>query len=129
MSLSRRDKENKGYHKLLIWQRARELAILTYKLTENFPRSEEFGLKSQIRRSVVSVVLTIVEGHRKSSRKEFLHFLDISISSLSELEAAWELSVDLKLIEEENYNTLDDKITEMAFLLSSFISGVKRSTV
>src|SRR5438105_967736 len=71
------NKNSKGYHKLLVWQRAREFVILVYKYTEFFPKSEEFGLKSQLRRTVISVVLTIVEGYRRHTTKDFLHFLSI----------------------------------------------------
>ena len=121
-----KNKNFKGYHKLLIWQRARELVILIYKYTDNFPKAEEFGLKGQLRRAAVSVVLTIVEGHRRQSRKEFLHFLDISISSLSEVEAACELSLDLGFLTEKLYEEVDSKISEEAFLLGSFIKGLKK---
>ena len=53
-------KDEKGYHKLLVWQRARELVLIIYKYTEDFPKSEEFGLRGQLRRAAVSVVLNIV---------------------------------------------------------------------
>lgn len=121
-----RDKTNKGYHKLLIWHRARELVLLIYKHTENFPKSEEFGLKGQLRRAAVSIVLTIVEGHRKASKKEFLHYLDMSVSSGAEVEAAWELSLDLKFINEEVYSIVEAKRSEVAFLLGSFIKALKK---
>lgn len=121
-----RDKTNKGYHKLLIWQKARELVLLIYKHTENFPKSEEFGLKGQLRRASVSIVLTIVEGHRKASRKEFLHYLDMAVSSAAEVEAAWELSFDLGFINSEIYSVVESKRAEVAFLLGSFINGLKK---
>ncbi len=122
-----RDKKDKGYHKLLIWQKSRELVLLVYKYTEDFPKSEEFGLKGQIRRSVVSVVLTIVEGYRRSSRKEFLRFLDISSGSLAEVETAWELSLDLSFITHETYNEVEYKREEVGFLSEAFIKGLKRT--
>lgn len=121
-----RDKVNKGYHKLLIWQKARELVLLVYKYTENFPRSEEFGLKGQLRRASVSVVLTIVEGHRKASKKEFLRYLDMSVASATEVEAALELSLDLKFINEEIYSVIESKRAEVAYLLGVFITGLKK---
>lgn len=120
-----RNKTNKGYHKLLVWQKARELVVLIYQHTDNFPKAEEFGLKGQLRRAAVSVVLTVVEGHRRNSRKEFLHFLDIAISSLAEVEAAWELSLDLGFIKEEVYAGVEAKRSEVGFLLSSFIKSLK----
>lgn len=121
-----RDKTNKGYHKLLIWQRARELILLIYRHTESFPKAEEFGLKGQLRRAGVSVVLTIVEGHRRNSRKEFLHFLDISVASLTEVEAALELSSDLGFINQEVFDEVETKRSEVAFLLGALIKGLKR---
>lgn len=120
------DKREKGYHKLVIWQKARELVLLIYKYTENFPRTEEFGLKGQLRRAAVSVALTIVEGHRKQSKKEFLHFLDIAAGSLAEVEAAWELSLDLGFITEAVYEEVENKRMEEAVVLNAFIKGVKK---
>lgn len=81
------DKTGKGYHKLIVWQKAREFVSLIYKYTDDFPRSEEFGLKGQIRRASVSVVLNIVEGYRRRSTKEFLRFIDFAQASLTEVEA------------------------------------------
>lgn len=119
------NKRDKGYHKLVIWQKARELVLLIYKYTDNFPKAEEFGLKGQLRRAAVSVVLTIVEGHRKQSKKEFLHFLDIAAGSLAEVEAAWELSLDLGFITETVYEEVENKRMEEAVVLNAFIKGVK----
>ena len=108
-----RNKAEKGYHKLLIWQRARELVLLIYKYSESFPKVEEFGLKGQLRRAAVSVVLTIVEGHRRTSRRDFLHFLNIAISSLTEIEAGWELSSDLGFISSTAYQKVELKRAEV----------------
>lgn len=121
-----KDKVGKGYYKLLIWQKARELALLVYKNTEEFPKSEEFGLRGQLRRASVSVVLTIAEGYRRNSRKEFLHYLNMAISSVAEVEAAWELSLDLKFISEGVYEEVEMKRGEEAYLLESFIKGLNR---
>ncbi len=119
------NKTDKGYHKLLIWQKARQLVRRIYKYTEDFPKAEEFGLKGQLRRAGVSVVLTIVEGHRKKSRKEFLHFLDMAVSSLTEIEAAWELCLDLGFITLEIYQQVEENRSEEAVLLNAFIKGLK----
>jgi four helix bundle protein len=119
------DKVNKGYHKLIVWQRARELVRLIYKHTESFPKAEEFGLKGQLRRAAVSVVLNIVEGYRKSTTKEYLHFLNISDGSLAELEAALEIVLDLQFIPKANYEILENKRSEVGYLLSQLIKSLK----
>ena len=59
-----------------MWQKAKELTLLMHKYTEGFPKSEEYGIRGQLRRATVSAVLTIVDGHRRASRKEFVHYLN-----------------------------------------------------
>ncbi len=120
-----KDKINKGYHKLLVWQRSRELVKLIYKYTAEFPKSEEFGLKGQLRRAAVSVVLNLVEGYRRNSTKEFLYFLSNAVASVAEVEAAWELCLDLGFISEEIYKEVDEKISENAYLFSNFVKSLK----
>lgn len=73
-----------GYKRLVAWQIADKLAWGVYFVTDQFPKSELFGLTSQLRRAVLSVVLDIVEGYARESRREFKHFLKISLGSLAE---------------------------------------------
>jgi four helix bundle protein len=120
------NKTDKGYHKLLIWQKARELVRLIYKFTENFPRSEEFGLKSQLRRAGVSVVLTIVEGYRRNSKKQFIYFLNVSTGSLAEIEAGSELSHDLNFLNTEVFEAIDIKRGEVAYLVDQFTKSLSK---
>jgi len=65
----------KGYHKLILRQRLKDLIKLVYLLTEKLPRSEEFGLKSQMRRATVSVLSNFVEGYLKTSVKHKINKL------------------------------------------------------
>lgn len=102
-------KDGKGYHKLIVWQVAREFVLLVYQLTEMFPKSEEFGLKGQLRRASVSIALNIVEGYRRTTRKESLQFLSIANGSLSECEAAVEISHCLHYFSTENFEILEKK--------------------
>lgn len=121
-----RDKTDKGYHRLLIWKKSYELVLEIYEITKTFPKAEEYGLTSQIRRASVSIVLNIVEGYRRNGKKEFLHFLNISQSSLAELEAALELSFGLKFIDNESYQKIDNLVSEMAYLLAAFMTSIKK---
>jgi four helix bundle protein len=69
-------KDIKGsFKELLVWQRAIELSLATYRLTESFPASERFGLTSQLRRASVSVASNIAEGYGRSTRGEYVLFL------------------------------------------------------
>lgn len=117
--------EKKGYHKLIVWQRARELVKVVYINSDLFPKSEEFGLKSQIRRASVSVVLNIVEGYRRRSTKDYLHFLNIAQGSLTEVEAILELCLDLEYVTESTYQILEQKRGEVAYLLFKLINSLQ----
>ncbi|QWV92757.1 four helix bundle protein [Geomonas oryzisoli] len=76
----------RSYRDLKVWQVGVELVGQIYEITRSFPKSEVFGLTSQIQRAAVSVPSNIAEGHARGSRREFLHFLTISLGSLAELE-------------------------------------------
>jgi four helix bundle protein len=64
-----------SYRDLVVWNKAMELVTEIYRVNQNFPKEELFGLMSQIRRAAVSVPSNIAEGHGKLSRKEYQHFL------------------------------------------------------
>lgn len=118
------DKSSKSYHKLILWEKLRELLILTYKLTELLPKSEEFGLKSQMRRAVVSVVSNFVEGYLKRSVKEKSHFMEIAETSLLELEAQSEVCVVLNYWNSKEYAEFDKKRSEAGYFLYRYKSKV-----
>jgi len=76
----------KSYRDLLVWQKAIELALLVYRMTEGFPKREIYGLASQLRRASVSVPSNIAEGYGRAGRREYLQFLSVAQGSLKELE-------------------------------------------
>jgi four helix bundle protein len=118
---------DKGYHKLLVWQKSREFVKEVYLLTEGFPRAEVFGLTSQVRRSSISVILNIVEGDRRRSRKEFYKFLDIADASLVEVEACLEIALDLQYISEQDWNIIEEKRREIAAMQTALIKSIQKS--
>ena len=118
--------DEKGYHRLLIWQKAKLLVKVVYEITGKFPKAEEYALVSQIRRAAISIVLNIVEGHRRrESTKEFLRFLRMADGSLAEVEACLELSLDLNFINKDDFNNTENIRRELASMLTSFIKQVK----
>jgi four helix bundle protein len=102
------------YKDLLVWQKAKSLAVEVYRATEQFPRNELFGLTSQMRRSAVSVASNIAEGQGRGSKPDFAHFLCMARGALLELETQLEIAVELKMgsadelrkISEDSYKTL-----------------------
>ncbi len=75
----------RDYKKIKAWQLADELTLLVYRVTKGFPKNEVWGLTSQMRRSAVSVPANIVEGSARKNKNEYLQFLYIAKSSLTEL--------------------------------------------
>lgn len=120
-----RDKREKGYHKLLLWRRLKEFIKLVYLLTEKLPESERFGLRTQMRRAIVSTISNFVEGYLKKSQKEKLHFLEIAKTSLMELEAQGEICRILDYWTEDDYNRFDEKRGEVGYLLFRYASKIK----
>ncbi len=84
---------------LEIWQRGIELVVHVYQATRTFPKDEEYGLKSQMRRAAVSHPSNIAEGAARSSRREYVHFLYIALASLFELETQLFIAERLKHME------------------------------
>jgi len=111
---------------LIVWQKAHELVLETYKLTSIFPEKEKFGLTQQIRRSATSVVANIVEGKSKNTDKEFSAFLYNSRGSLEETRYHFLLSKDLGYIDEKQYQSLENLATEVSFLLNKLITTINR---
>ena len=72
------ERSDKGFRKLLVWQRAHELVLSIYKMTENFPKSELFGLTSQMRRAAVSISANIAEGQGAGTNLQFVRYLNIA---------------------------------------------------
>ncbi|MCX6284753.1 MAG: four helix bundle protein, partial [Bacteroidetes bacterium] len=75
-----------SYHDLEVWKKAVICAKEVYRLTENFPEKEKYGLTSQIRRATVSVPANIAEGWGRESSKNFIQFLRTARGSLYELD-------------------------------------------
>ena len=120
-----RNKEEKGYHKLLLWQRLKEFVKLVYILTEKLPGGEKFGLISQMKRAVVSVISNFVEGYLKRSTKDKIRFIEIAQTSLMELEAQGEICRILDYWSEEEYDQFDRKRGEIAYLIFRYVSKLK----
>ena len=75
-----------SFRELRVWQLGMEVTEQVYRLTAEFPKSEVYGLSSQMRRAAVSIPSNIAEGQGRDSTKEFLHFLAIAFGSICELE-------------------------------------------
>lgn len=102
---------------LLVWQKGIKLCKSVYKSTEKFPKSEVYGISSQMRRSSVSIPSNIAEGASRNTTKDFLHFLSISLGSASELETQIEIAKELSFLTEDQYRELTLNLTEVSKML------------
>ena len=113
-----------SFKKLLVWQKAKELVVDIYRITDKYPKSELFGLTSQMRRAAISVAANIVEGNSKRSKKYYLNFLNIAEASLAELDAYLEISLSLKFLKDSDCNVLFSKRKEVGYLLYRLIKSL-----
>lgn len=111
------------YRELQVWQKAMDLVSKVYELCDKLPKSEDYNLKSQIKRAIISVPLNIAEGKARYSAKDFAHFLNIAKGSLIEVEVGFEIALKLKYI--DNYSNLNLEIESLSKMLSSFINKLK----
>jgi len=97
----------KGYKKLLAWEKADELAHRVYLETKKFPKDEMFGMISQLRRAAISVPTNIAESSGRQNRNEARQFINIALGSLAETEYLLEFSFRLGYIKEPDYKNLE----------------------
>ena len=117
-------RDGKKTHKDLdVWNKAMDLAGALYLLTNTFPREEQFGLTSQIRRAGVSVASNIAEGAARNSNKEFIQFLYIALGSIAEIETQLLLAKRLHFLREDTLIEKTDAVRKMLLGLIKFLKG------
>ncbi len=110
--------------KLIVWQKSHELVLKVYEITKGFPKEEQFGLVSQIRRAAVSVPSNIVEGKARGSSKDYRRFLLMARGSLEEVKYQLLLAKDLRYIDSSEYNHILSAADEVGRLLNGLIRTV-----
>ena len=113
------------FKKLEVWKISKDLAVRIYKLTENFPANEQYGISSQLQRAAVSVPSNIAEGSGRGTKKDFIHFLNQARGSLYEIITQLELSKSLGYGDNGSIESLELEYQILAKRLNSFISSLK----
>ncbi len=119
----------KSYRDLIVWQKAMALARQAYMLTASLPKSEAYGLLSQVRRAAVSIPSNIAEGHGRLTDLQFRHFLGNARGSLNELQTQVELAADLGHLDQQSARALMDQGSEVARLLNGLIGSLRQRVV
>jgi four helix bundle protein len=113
-------------HKNLeVWKESIDLVQKLYKLLENFPSEEKYGIISQLKRAAISVPSNIAEGAARRTDKEMYQFLSIAAGSLSEIDTLIEISKKLELLGTKEYKILYDKVEKIDALLRGLMKSIK----
>ena len=112
-----------SFQDLLVWQKAHEFVLHVYKMTEQFPDTEKFGLASQLRRAAISIPANIAEGFKKQGQLDKVRFYNISQGSLEECKYYLILAQDLDY---SNTTELTLLLDEVGRLLSGLIRSIRR---
>jgi four helix bundle protein len=111
----------KDYKGLIVWQKSFLLSLAVYRVTAKLPKSEVYGLVSQMRRAAVAMPSNIAEGYSRKYRAEYLQFLRIAFSSGAELETQLLIAKELKYVEFHEYGQINDLLIEVIKMLSKMI--------
>ncbi|MFH1190403.1 MAG: four helix bundle protein [Candidatus Omnitrophota bacterium] len=109
-----------GYKKLIVWQKADELAYQIYTETKKFPKEEIYGITSQLRRAALSIPTNVVEGAGRQGKKELKQFVNIALGSAAETEYLLDFSLRLGYFYQETHKRLQDLRQEVGNLLWRF---------
>jgi four helix bundle protein len=118
-----RMKTAKSFQDVGIWQKAHQWVLGIYKLTANFPKHEQFGLTSQLRRAAVSVPANFAEGFRKESKLDKVRFYNIGQVSIAESQYYLILAKDLGYADTAG---LLDKLVEIDVMLDAYVRKIRR---
>ena len=116
-----------SYKELTVWQKSIDLVIAVYKLVEKFPKSEQFGLTSQMKRSAVSIPSNIAEGFTRKSRLQYHQFVRIAFGSGAELETQILIATKLHFITPKDSAQAESLLDEVMRMLNRLLTSLTTS--
>jgi four helix bundle protein len=114
----------RDHHKLNVFVVADELVVDVYRLTEQLPQEERYGLQSQIRRATVSAAVNIVEGCARRTTRDYLHFMGVALGSASEARYLLEVALRLEFITAVDHERLEPRFRELVRGLHKLIEAL-----
>ena len=113
-----------NFKELQVWIKAIELAKTIYAITSDFPKSEIYGLSSQMQRSAVAIASNIAEGHARNHTKEYIQFLGIAYGSSAELET--QIIISKSIYKNLEYGQAESLLLEVQKMLGSIITKLNK---
>ncbi|MDQ2975663.1 MAG: four helix bundle protein [Acidobacteriota bacterium] len=117
----------RSHRDLIVWQKAMDLVVTVYRATDTFPKSETYGLTSQIRRAITSIPANIAEGQGRRLTKEFVYFLANARGSLWELDTHLESATRLGFLSADSHYELQSQLDEVGRMLNGLMRSVSNS--
>ncbi|PKF75566.1 four helix bundle protein [Chryseobacterium sp. PMSZPI] len=114
-----------NFKELLVWQKSIDFVTEMYRITKTFPKTEIYGLISQIRKSAVSIPSNIAEGNSRRSKPDYLQFLKIARGSCAEVETQLIISKNLGFLNEDDYLKLNERIIGISKMLNGLINSLQ----
>ena len=114
-----------SFKDLIAWKKGHSVVLQIYRITKIFPRDEQFGLVSQMRRCVVSITSNIAEGFSRKTYKDKSQFYSIALGSVTELQNQIQIAFDVGYIKMSNYKDIDERLIE----LHKIINGLLKSSM
>lgn len=111
--------EASSYKKLVVWQKAMDLVVLVYELSERFPARETYGMRAQATRAAVSVPANIAEGSARGTARDYSNFLAIAKGSLMETETYLLLAIKLGYVSESDSTKALDLVSQVSKMLTA----------
>jgi len=115
----------RDFKKLHVWNRAIDLCVEVYKVTEKFPKKEVYSLTDQIRRAAVSIFSNIAEGCKRGTDKELIHYCNMALGSTGELEAQLIFSERVGYLSKDDVESLTSECDEIGKMLMGFIKSIR----
>ena len=116
------------FRQLRVWQKAHEVTLDVYRITQHFPKAEAYGLTSQMRRAAISIGSNIAEGRGRDGDAEFARFIQIACGSAAELEYQLLVAKDLGHVAEKECDNLNSRIAEVGRMLVSLRGSVRNTS-
>ncbi len=118
----------RSYKDLIVWQKAIDLCVLVYKITDGFPKSEVCGLTSQIRRATVAIASNIAEGQIRGHKAEYVQFLRIAYGSAGELETQFLVAIKIGYLAQNDFDKINDLLQEILRMLNKLLTVLSSRT-
>ena len=117
----------KRFEDIEAWKKARRLVADIYSLTEDGSFTRDFGLRDQIRRASISIMLNIAEGFARRTDRQFSHFLSLAHGSVAEVQSALYVALDQEYVDKEAFDRLFQECDEISRMISGLIKYLRGS--